>query len=540
MHSGIRSETVDFARACPLCEASSTKANLAETGWLTPDAQERLRRAHAGWRPEHGACPPCVQQTLLETLLERGEDALRESVQRAWPLDAESAFGALPTPLRMRAHPRYTGAGTTVAIVDAAFHPHADLVRPRNRIRAWVDAGREPVQVRGFGVGERPAWPGWNAGDSGQWHGLMTSAVAAGNGVLSHGLYRGIAPEAELVLIQVREPSGRITNASVARALDWLRWEGPDLGVKVVNVSLGGDFVSPLAGNPVDQAVAALIARGIVVVAAAGNDGQRRLVPPGTAPEALTIGGIDDKSTFDPAARELWHSNYGEAVGGQPKPEVVAPSLWVVAPILPGSMVETEAADLFLRRAAGDAAVEPRLAALKMVTPHYQHVEGTSFAAPIVAGVVACMLEANPALTPRRIRELLTAAACSVPGAAPERQGAGAIDAGRAVTFALGDRHSQRADFAASPRMTPSSIEFLFHDHRAREVSVVGNWDSWSRPGLRAEELEPGLWRATLPRPPKGRYLYKFVVDGGVWLPDPANPVRAHDGHGGWNSRLIS
>ncbi len=37
----------------------------------------------------------------------------------------------------------------------------------------------------------------------------------------------------------------------------------------------------------------------------------RRLVPPGSAPEALTIGGIDDKSVFDHSEREIWRSNYG-------------------------------------------------------------------------------------------------------------------------------------------------------------------------------------------------------------------------------------
>jgi serine protease AprX len=473
-------------------------------------------------------------------LLEQGEDALHRGVQRIWPLDAEAAFGALPTPLRLHAHPRYTGAGVTVALVDAGFHPHSDLVRPRNRIRAWVDASREPIRALRFGEHDTPEWPGSAAADPGQWHGLMTSAVAAGNGALSHGLYRGIAPDAELILVQVREGSGRITNAGITRALDWLRWEGPGLGLKVVNLSLGGDAVSPLAGNPVDEAVAALVVRGVTVVVAAGNDGERRLVPPATAPDALTIGGIDDRNTLDHAARALWRSNYGEAGGGGMKPELVAPSLWVVAPILPGSDVASEAGRLFVRRAAGDEAAEPRLAELKMVTPHYQHVEGTSFAAPVVAGVVACMLEANGALNPRRIRELLMASAHPVPGAPVERQGAGAVDAGRAVAMALADRHSEKADYARSPHLGSSTADFFLHDHRSREVRVVGSWDDWRRPGQAAEELEPGLWRASVPRPRQGKHQYKFVLDGTVWLADPANPARAHDGHGAWNSVLVS
>src|SRR5207244_1329677 len=163
----------------------------------------------------------------------------------------------------------------------------------------------------------------------------------------------------------------------------------------------GGDPVTPLAGNPVDQAVAALVAKGIVVVVAAGNDGARRLVPPGTAPDAVTVGGIDDKNTFDHAERELWRSNYGQTAGGAQKPELVAPSLWVVAPILPETELARAAVALFARRAAGDLAAEGRLGELKLVTPHYQHVEGTSFAAPVVAGAVACMLEANATLSPR-------------------------------------------------------------------------------------------------------------------------------------------
>lgn len=525
---------------CGLCGASSTTSELAEAGWLSPESVDRLRRQHPGWRRQDGACPACVQHLLLETLLEKGEDALHESVQKAWPLDAEAAFGAIPTPLRLHAHPRYTGSGVTLALVDAAFHPHPDLIRPRNRIRAWVDASREPVNVLRFAANENPRWPRWDAGDASQWHGLMTSAVAAGAGTLSHGLYRGLAPDAELVLVQVRDASGRITNDGIARALDWLRWEGPELGVRVVNLSLGGDPVVPPASNPVDDAVAALVERGMTVVVAAGNDGQRRLVPPGTAPEAMTIGGIDDKNTLDHAARDLWRSNYGETAGGALKPEIVAPSLWVVAPILPATDLHAEAARLFAQRAEGGAGAEQRLRELKMVTPHYQHVEGTSFAAPIVSGVVACMLEANTGLGPRQIRDLLMAAAHPVPGAPLERQGAGAIDAGRAVTLGLTDRLSSRAELAASPRITPTTVDFLIHDRRARAVSVVGGWDGWSRPGLRAKELEPGLWRASFPRPAPGRHHYKVLLDDKVWLADPANPKRAHDGYGAWNSVLVS
>lgn len=526
-------ETEGARSTCALCGAAGPAEALAEAGWLAPETIERVRAAHPGWARQDGACPACVQEALLQQLLERGENAFHRSVQRLWPLDAEAAFGALPTPLRMHADPRFLGRGITLALVDAAFYPHPDLAQPRNRIRAWVDASREGVECRLFRSDEAPRWPGWDAAQPGQWHGLMTSAVAAGNGHRSHGLYRGMAPEAQLVLVQVQDAGGRIRNEAVARALSWLETQGAALGVRVVSLSLGADPVDPLLGNPIDAAVERLVGRGVVVLAAAGNDGVRRLVPPGTAPQALTIGGLDDRNTFGHAQRELWRSNYGASALGDAKPELVAPSLRVVAPLLPGSPLAGEAALLFARRARGDSGVEARLAEARLVSPHYQHVEGTSFAAPLVAGAVAAMLEARPELRPQRVREALLAAAESVAGAPPERQGAGALDAGRAVAYALAD-----AAAGGGPQLDAQRVRFRLHDPRAREVRLLGSFDAWREPGRPARRLEGGLWEAELPRPRPARYAYKFKIDGARWLADPGNPARVHDGRGGFNSVL--
>lgn len=527
------------ASPCPLCGGVWAPEVLNEAAWIAPEHEARLAREHPGWRRVDGACPRCLQQALLESLMEGGEAGSHPSVQRVWPLDARSAFGALPTPLRLHADPRRRGRGTTIAIVDSGFHPHPDLTLPRNRIRAWVDASRAPLEVRRFGAGEQPSWPGASAASDAQWHGLMTSVVAAGNGTRSHGLYRGIASEADVVLVQVRGDDGRIGNHNIARALGWLAIFGPELGVKVVSLSLGGDAVTPLAGNAVDESVASLVARGIVVTAAAGNDGVRRLVPPATAPSALTIGGLDDRNTLDPTDDALWHGNYGEAANGVAKPELVAPSLWVAAPVLPGTGTAREALAAFELRARGDAGAEERIAALKLVTPHYQHVEGTSFASPIVASVVACMIEANPDLSPRRVRELLIAAAHPVPGAPPERQGAGALDAGRAVTLAQADRHRAAADFETAPLVRADAATFLLHDHDVREVTVVGSWDRWKEPGTPAVAVEPGLWEAHVAGLAPGRYVYKFRLGPKRWLTDPGNPWREHDGLGGWNGVFV-
>ncbi len=511
---------------CSVCENPSSKDLLAEAHW------------YPFWDREDGACPACVQQNLLRTLLAKGDAALHEAIQTAWPLDAEAAFGVLPTRLRLHADSRFSGQGTTLALVDSGFYPHPDLVQPRNRIRVWADATHDPVSVLRFEPEETPSWPDWDGARDWQWHGTMTSTVAAGNGFLSHGLYSGLAHSAELVLMQVRDSDGHISSASIQRALTWLKEHGPDLGVRIVSLSVSGDPVSPLAGNAVDEAVVALVEAGISVVAAAGNDGQRRLLPPATAPLALTVGGIDDKNVFSHEEIALWHSNYGSGSNEVPKPDLVAPSIWVAAPVLPNTSVANEAQDLFVRRTRKDPDAYRRIAELKLITPHYQHVEGTSFAAPIVASSIACILEANPALTPLLVRDVLKETAHPVPGADRERQGAGALDPGRAVARALAERHAHLARHV-SPSLSRQGITFSLHDHAASSVQVLGSWNDWRSPGIAATSIEPGYWRTLPVHLPAGRYGYKFLLDGQRWLDDPDNPRKAPDGLGGLNSAVV-
>lgn len=102
---------------CPSCYRPTPTSFL-------PEAHD-----YAFWHRPDGACPTCVQQALLETLLSRGDAALHEQIQSVWPLDAEAAFGALPTPLRLHADPRFTGRGVTLAVLDSGFYPHPDLTR---------------------------------------------------------------------------------------------------------------------------------------------------------------------------------------------------------------------------------------------------------------------------------------------------------------------------------------------------------------------------------------------------------------------------
>jgi serine protease AprX len=516
---------------CPITGNASTEAELAEVRWLAPSVIAHIQAHNPGWTPDQGACPAYMQQVLLEILLDQGENAFHQGVQAVYPLDAEAAFGAIPTPLRLHADPRYTGKGVTIAMIDSDFYPHPDLTQPNNRIAAFVDVTSAKPTVYAFGEDEQPDWDGARDARPLQWHGTMTTTTAAGNGWLSHGLYRGLASDARLVLVKTYAEGVGITSAAIVRALEWVRVHTATYGISVVNLSLAGDDDRPTPGNPIDTHIQSLVDAGITVTAAAGNDGVRRLVPPASSPAAITVGGIDDENDFDDETRQLWHSNYGESTNGGLKPELIAPSIWVVAPVLPGTEVAQQALDLFERR--GDPDVERHIAELKLVTPHYQHVDGTSFAAPLVASTVACMQQANHGLSAMLVRDLLVQTAHALPDLDADRQGHGVLRAGMAVAAALNEQHHDEP--LASPVLLAGAVRFMLHAHDVGRVEVVGSWDGWQVP-IAAAEVGQGVWVATLPQLPQHDITYKFLIDGHHWLDDPLNPRKVHDAYGGFNS----
>ena len=57
--------------------------------------------------------------------------------------------------------------------------------------------------------------------DVASWHGMMTSVVAAGNGSLSNGFYRGLAPDSDVVLVKLAR-TGRITEENIQDGLEWV------------------------------------------------------------------------------------------------------------------------------------------------------------------------------------------------------------------------------------------------------------------------------------------------------------------------------
>lgn len=289
-----------------------------------------------------------------------------------------------------------TGRGVTVAIVDTGVWPHADLTQPRNRIVAFYDAvngRRYPYDDNG--------------------HGTHVAGCVAGNGHDSAGRFRGPAPEARLVAVKALDRNGGGTAAQVLAGIDWVIEQRQRYNVRVLSLSLG----SPVEAGTEDPLVAAVEhawREGIVVCAAAGNGGpdEGSVATPGVAPSVITVGASDDRSTPDTSDDVVApFSGRGPAPRGVAKPDVVAPGVAITSLRAPGAKFQDSRSK---------------------ATRGYATLSGTSMATPIVAGVVAQLLEAVPDASPDEVKAALTRTARDL-GAPKEAQGGGLVDAPAAL-----------------------------------------------------------------------------------------------------------
>ena len=157
---------------------------------------------------------------------------------------------------------------------------------------------------------------------------------------------------------------------------------------------------------------------GLIVVAAAGNEchgGSCRstISSPGISPDVITVGALDDRGTGKQSDDVVYAtSSRGKENGG--KPDLIAEGVNVLAPLAPKSS--------FAHGLAKSA--------------NYVALAGSSQAAPMVSGTIALMLEANPDLSQRDVKQILKRTADTIPGFDKAAQGAGRLDVKGAVMAA--------------------------------------------------------------------------------------------------------
>ncbi len=203
-----------------------------------------------------------------------------------------------------------------------------------------------------------------------QLHGLPVSEIA-----------QAVAPDATVLSFDVAAVwDDNVEGCVFANVEEGLRWAvriAAEHNVRVVNLSFGGDALpSPCQGSGGgEREIRALFQSGIVVVAAAGNDGLTSAISaPACLPEVISVG-----ATYDTSGQRI-------------DSEICSES----------STVDWLAC--YSNRASFLDVVAP---GTTISTPSSANFGGTSAAAPFVTGVVALMLSANPDLTPEQVRKIL-------------------------------------------------------------------------------------------------------------------------------------
>lgn len=254
----------------------------------------------------------------------------------------------------------FTGKDMVVAVIDTGIYPHQDLIYPENRIVGWYDL-----------VNERSA----PYDDNG--HGTHVAGIIAGNGTVSRGRYRGMAPEAKLVGIKVLDRDGSGNTSDVIAAIEWCINNREEYNIRAINLSLGSTAQDSYQADPLCRAVSAAWRSGIVVCVAAGNDGPDSVTinTPGINPASITVGNLDDRGTVDLDDDQLSSSSSrGPTIDNLSKPDILAP----------GTAINS------LRVPRG-----------------YRAFSGTSMATAVATGAALQVLQKNPKFKPDEVKRIL-------------------------------------------------------------------------------------------------------------------------------------
>ena len=302
------------------------------------------------------------------------------------------------------------GAGVVVAVIDTGVRPHADL---KNNLLAGIDFVTDTkISNDGTGRDGDAADPGdgvaagfcaaGSAARNSSWHGTHVAGIVAATGN-TIGV-TGVAPLAKILPVRAMGRCGGYTS-DIADAITWSAG-GAVAGVavnskpaRVINLSLGGTGV---CSATMQSAIQAARARGALIVVSAGNSNvQASQATPANCSGVVTV------AATGIGGGKASYSNYGS----------------VVTLAAPGG------------DSAGGILSTLNAGASAPTTDSYVSYMGTSMAAPMVSGVAALMLAAQPALTPDQLTSLLKSTATPFP-AACSGCGTGIVNASAAVAAA--------------------------------------------------------------------------------------------------------
>ncbi|MEQ1574882.1 MAG: S8 family peptidase, partial [Vicinamibacterales bacterium] len=296
-----------------------------------------------------------------------------------------------------------TGKGVGVAVIDSGITAwHDDLYY---RVGKRAGAASRVVHFKDFTGPSGPStWVADVLSDE-FGHGTHVAGTVAGSGYDSDGRRSGIAPGANLIGLKVLDGEGHGYVSDVIAAIDYAIAVRRRYNIRVINLSVATGVFESYRTDPLAQAARRAVDAGIVVVTSAGNlgvDANGRpqfsgITCPGNAPWVLTVGASSHEGTAgrrdDILAR--FSSRGPTSIDRAAKPDIVAFGVGTESLSDPYSkLYSTNAA--YLLSGTRRTWYKP-----------YLSLSGTSMAAPVVAGTIALMLEANPDLTPNAVKAIL-------------------------------------------------------------------------------------------------------------------------------------
>jgi subtilisin family serine protease len=300
-----------------------------------------------------------------------------------------------------------TGAGQRIAIVDSGV----DLSHPD--LRGKIAGGATFVDC---GPGQQSCGNGdWDGGDPHGTHVAGIAAAATDNGI---GI-AGAAPDAEILAVRVLDDEGSGSFEDIAAGIRW----AADNGADVINLSLGalpGIQALEITGliSDATDAIDYAVSRGVVVIAAAGNEFFPLCGSPSWNAGALCVIATD---RFEQKA------SYSNFLTDEAMNVVAAPG---------GAAFLTCEDDIISTWPSG----EEGFCSDTVGTPGYEFLAGTSMAAPHVAGVAALLTEQG--LSVAQVYDVLRSTArtpvLGLRGTYTPTHGWGIVDAEAALTAAGG------------------------------------------------------------------------------------------------------
>jgi len=364
----------------------------------------------------------------------------------------------------------YNGAGIGVAVIDSGISSwHDDFTNKTSKLFPY--GNQRVAKFVDFVNGRSLPYD-----DNG--HGTHVSGIIAGNGQDSpNSEKQGVAPGASIISLKVLDQNGQGTISNIIAALGWIKTNAKTYNIKVVNMSVGAAIRESYWTDPLTLAVKAVTDQGITVVTAAGNMGKNAqgqlqygaITAPGNAPWVLTVGASSTNGTLTRSDDTMagFSSSGPTFIDFDSKPDLVAPGQGTISLAAPGSTFYITKTAYLLTGKLG----------LNLGTKPYLTLSGTSMAAPVVAGTVALMLQANPTLTPNLIKAILQYTAQKYPGYSPLRQGGGFLNTLGAVRLAMFYQYGKPGD--PLPVQSVWSRRIIWGNHRLKGGVISPTANAW-------------------------------------------------------------